>query len=106
MNAEQSNIGKVILCGAGCGDPELLTVKAARYLQAADVVLTDRLVSDAIIRQYVPAAAELIYVGKQCRRGFSTPQESINDMIKELVEKHMILHQNSIVYHSQENSQG
>src|SRR5258705_9790351 len=76
-------MGKVILAGAGCGDPELITVKAARYLQQADIVLTDRLVSDEIIRQYVRKEAEVIYVGKQCRRGFSTPQESINEMIKE-----------------------
>ena len=75
--------GKVILAGAGCGDPELITVKAARYLQQADVVLTDRLVSDEILKQYVRNEAEIIYVGKQCRRGFSTPQESINDMLKE-----------------------
>jgi len=76
-------IGKVILAGAGSGDPELITVKAARYLQQADVVLTDRLVSDEILKQYVRNEAEIIYVGKQCRRGFSTPQQSINDMIKE-----------------------
>ncbi len=82
MNPEQSN-GKVIIAGAGCGDPELITVKAARYLQQADVVLTDRLVSDAILKEYVPAAATIIYVGKQCRRGYSTPQQSINAMIKE-----------------------
>ena len=76
-------MGKVILAGAGCGDPELITVKAARYLQQADVVLTDRLVSDDILKTYVRNETEVIYVGKQCRRGFSTPQESINDMIKE-----------------------
>ena len=74
-------MGKVILCGAGCGDPELLTVKAARWLQKAEVVLTDRLVSNEIIQQYVSATAEVIYVGKQCRRGFSTPQETINEML-------------------------
>jgi len=79
----QQKMGKVILAGAGCGDPELITVKAARYLQQADVVLTDRLVSDAILQQYVRKDAEIIYVGKQCRRGFSTPQETINELIKE-----------------------
>jgi len=75
--------GKVIIAGAGCGDPELITVKAARFLQQADVVLADRLVSDDILKQYVRKEAAIIYVGKQCRRGFSTPQESINQMIKE-----------------------
>jgi uroporphyrin-III C-methyltransferase len=78
-----AKMGKLILAGAGCGDPELITVKAARYLQQADVVLTDRLVSDAILKAYVRPGAEIIYVGKQCRRGFSTPQETINDLIKE-----------------------
>jgi uroporphyrin-III C-methyltransferase/precorrin-2 dehydrogenase/sirohydrochlorin ferrochelatase/uroporphyrin-III C-methyltransferase len=73
--------GKVILAGAGCGDPELITIKAARYLQNADVVLTDRLVSKEILRQYVNEKAEIIYVGKQCRRGFSTPQKSINELM-------------------------
>ena len=76
-------MGKLILAGAGCGDPELITVKAARYLQQAEVVLTDRLVSDDILRTYVRETAEIVYVGKQCRRGFSTPQESINEMIRE-----------------------
>jgi uroporphyrin-III C-methyltransferase len=83
MDAAIQTMGKVILCGAGCGDPELVTVKAARWLQQADVVLTDRLVSDAIIHAYVQEKAEVIYVGKRCRRGFSTPQQSINEMIKE-----------------------
>lgn len=69
------------MAGAGCGDPELITVKAARYLQQADVVLTDRLVSKEILSAYVSKTAEIIYVGKQCRRGFSTPQKSINELI-------------------------
>jgi uroporphyrin-III C-methyltransferase len=73
--------GKVILAGAGCGDPELITLKAVRYLQQADVVLTDRLVSKEILHQHVNKNAEIIYVGKQCRRGFSTPQQTINELI-------------------------
>ena len=81
MKMNQPTIGKVILAGAGCGDPELITVKAARYLQQADMVLTDRLVSKEILATYVSSAAEIIYVGKQCRRGFSTPQKSINELI-------------------------
>src|SRR5215217_7672742 len=73
--------GKVILAGAGAGDPELITVKAAQYLQQADVVLTDRLVSEKILSKYVWPDAEIIHVGKQCRRGVSTPQETINELL-------------------------
>jgi len=76
-----SKIGKVILAAAGPGDPELITVKAMRYLQEADVVLTDRLVSEEILDQFVNADAEIIYVGKQCRHGKSTPQETINSLM-------------------------
>ena len=42
--------GRVILAGAGSGDPDLITVKAANYLQQADIVLTDRLVSEEILQ--------------------------------------------------------
>lgn len=76
-------IGKVILAGAGCGDPDLITVKAARFLQQADVVLADRLVSKTILDTYVPQHATLLHVGKQCRRGKSTPQETINELLVE-----------------------
>lgn len=75
--------GKVILAAAGPGDPELLTLKALRYLQDADVVLADRLVSPEILSCYVNARAEIIYVGKQCRNGYSTPQEYINHLMIE-----------------------
>jgi len=78
---ENIKYGKVILAGAGPGDPELITAKAIRYLQQADVVLTDRLVSDEILRRYVNPAAEVIYVGKQCRKGSSTLQETINELL-------------------------
>lgn len=80
MNPFQSK-GKVILAGAGPGDPDLITVKAANYLQQADVVLTDRLVSKVILQRYVRPAAQIIEVGKQCRRGVSTPQETINELL-------------------------
>jgi uroporphyrin-III C-methyltransferase len=87
MTVNNQNKGKVILAGAGCGDPELITVKAARYLREADVVLTDRLVSKEILAVYVNTAAEIIYVGKQCRRGFSTPQKSINELIVQFAQE-------------------
>ncbi len=56
--------GRVIIAGAGPGDPELLTVKALRALQQADVVLADRLVSEEVLVQYVRAGAEIISCGK------------------------------------------
>lgn len=73
--------GAVILAAAGCGDPELITVKAARYLQLADIVLTDRLVSDKILQQYVQPGVEIIYVGKQNNKTASVPQEDINQLL-------------------------
>ena len=87
MTAVTKQSGRVILAGAGCGDPELITVKAARYLQLADVVLTDRLVSKEILTTYVSKDAEIIYVGKQCRRGFSTPQKNINELIVQFAQE-------------------
>jgi len=75
--------GKVILAGAGPGDPELVTMKTARFLQNADVVLVDRLVSNEILTSYVSPNAEIIHVGKQCRRGISTPQQTINELMVE-----------------------
>ncbi len=79
--------GKVILVGAGPGDPELLTLKALRYLQKAEVVLTDRLVSETILNEYVNEEAEIIYVGKQCRRGMSTPQATINELMVQFAKE-------------------
>ena len=81
MNVNNKIKGKVIFAGAGPGDPELITMKTVRYLREADVVLTDRLVSDEILKRYVHPSAAIIHVGKQCRRGVSTSQETINNMI-------------------------
>lgn len=73
--------GAVILAGAGCGDPELITVKAAKYLQLADVILTDRLVSEEILKAYANPLAEIVYVGKQNNATASVPQQTINELI-------------------------
>jgi uroporphyrin-III C-methyltransferase/precorrin-2 dehydrogenase/sirohydrochlorin ferrochelatase/uroporphyrin-III C-methyltransferase len=83
MSQVSLHTGKVILAGAGPGDPELLTVKALRYLQQADVVITDRLVSNVILEEYVRKGALILPVGKQCRKGLSTPQSTINELLVE-----------------------
>lgn len=88
---ENKNIGKVILVGAGPGDPELITIKAVNYLQQADVVLTDRLVSHEIIARYVSSKAEVIQVGKQCRKGASTPQQTINELMVQYAMKGLLV---------------
>jgi uroporphyrin-III C-methyltransferase len=74
-------VEKVYIVGAGPGDPELITVKAARLIGSADVILYDRLVSEETL-SLARKECELIYVGKHPGEP-STPQESINQMLVE-----------------------
>ena len=74
--------GKVYLVGAGPGDPELLTLKAARVLEEADVVVYDRLVSEEVLA-LVAAGVSKIFVGK-ASGNHHAPQESINEMLVRL----------------------
>ncbi|WP_136064325.1 uroporphyrinogen-III C-methyltransferase [Modicisalibacter radicis] len=68
--------GQVCLIGAGPGDPELLTLKALKRLEVAEVILHDRLVSSEVLALANPVARQL-YVGK-ARSQHSLPQEDIN----------------------------
>ncbi|WP_377193020.1 uroporphyrinogen-III C-methyltransferase [Ruegeria meonggei] len=73
--------GKVFLIGAGPGDPELMTLRALRMLQEADVVVYDRLVSDEILAMHTENA-RLIPVGK-APKCHTVPQDRINDILLE-----------------------
>ena len=67
------NSSKVFICGAGPGDPGLISVKGYRLLKKCDVVLYDRLVSKELVAK-IPSAIKKIYVGRESGRATSTHQ--------------------------------
>jgi cobyrinic acid a,c-diamide synthase len=77
--AAPSGALRVFIVGAGPGDPDLLTVKALRLIENADVVVYDRLVSNEVL-DLVPAGATRIFAGKAARN-HHMPQEDINDLL-------------------------
>ncbi|SDO11795.1 uroporphyrinogen-III C-methyltransferase [Vreelandella arcis] len=77
--------GHVYLVGAGSGDAELLTLKAARLLQQADAVVYDRLVGDDVLAM-IPAGCERYYVGK-AKGHHSVPQDEIGALMVRLVRQ-------------------
>jgi uroporphyrin-III C-methyltransferase / precorrin-2 dehydrogenase / sirohydrochlorin ferrochelatase len=79
--AARAEAGSVYLVGAGPGDPELLTVKALRLIESADVVLHDDLVPQSIL-DLAAAGTEIVNVGKRCGVK-SITQEEINELMIE-----------------------
>lgn len=83
-------LGEVYLVGAGPGDPDLLTFKALRLMQQADVVLHDRLVSQPVL-DLCRRDADFVYVGK-ARSDHAVPQEGINQLLVDYAKKgHRVL---------------
>ena len=82
-------MGKVYLIGAGPGAADLITVRAARLLERATIVLHDSLVSREVL-QLIPRLAEIIDVGKRCGRKLLT-QEEINALLVSYAARHDIV---------------
>lgn len=87
--SDTGSFGKVFLVGAGPGDPDLLTVKALRLIQSAEVILHDDLVTPAILDLAGPSA-ELVNVGKRCGTKIIT-QDDINALMISYARDHRIV---------------
>lgn len=77
----QSLSGTIYFIGAGPGDPELITIKGAKILSEAEVIITDRLAGDEIIRRYANPDALIVDVGKQGGNGKSYKQKDTNKLL-------------------------
>ncbi|MCW8919785.1 MAG: siroheme synthase CysG [Gammaproteobacteria bacterium] len=85
VSGGEQKVGEVYLIGGGPGDPDLLTFRALRLMQKADVVVHDRLISKEVL-ELTRRDAERIYVGKE-RDNHSVPQEQINQLLVDLAKQ-------------------
>ena len=85
IRSGRSKMGKVYIVGAGPGDPDLLTIKALKAIQTADVILYDRLVNKQIL-QHAKEGADLIYCGK-LPDYHMMKQETINHFLVKYAKK-------------------
>src|SRR6185295_18960860 len=76
LQAKKTGAGRVALVGAGPGDPDLLTLRAAKLIAEAEVVFADRLVGKGVM-ELIPAAALIVHVGKS-KGEHSVPQDEIH----------------------------
>jgi uroporphyrin-III C-methyltransferase len=81
--------GRVVLVGAGPGDPELITVKGQRALAAADVVVYDRLVAPTLLD--LAPRAQRVYVGKEPRRHAMSQPEIGELLVREAEQGHIVV---------------
>ena len=84
-SSQQQRSGRVVLVGAGPGAPDLLTVKALREIQQAEIIIYDRLVS-AEIRALFPEGVPAMYVGK-AKNNHSVPQQQLNELLIEKAQQ-------------------
>lgn len=82
---DSSQVGEVYLIGGGPGDPDLLTFRALRLMQQADVIVHDRLISKEVLN-LTRRDADRIYVGKE-RDQHTVPQEDINQLLVDLAKE-------------------
>ncbi|MFO7968144.1 MAG: uroporphyrinogen-III C-methyltransferase [Archaeoglobaceae archaeon] len=92
LRSDNSENGKVYLVGSGPGNPELLTVKALRVIERADIILYDKLVGEDIIKMLKDMDKQIIYVGKKSGERGGKRQDEINLLLKKFFEerKHIV----------------
>ena len=81
-----SAVGEVYLIGAGPGDPDLLTLRAVQLLQQADVILYDRLISDAVLDR-ARRDAERVFVGKETGGDHHKTQQRIHELLVQYAKR-------------------